>query len=150
MLGIHLQASSIISMPFAIITTIIWFYTEPILILLHQDTDISKMAALNIRFLILGLFAYGFLQNILKFLQAQSNCVAPGHSQKTTIGYSCWNCICTGHLPVLWEHQWQLQFHYCQFLHPLKHNWINLGIQPSCYLVKLIKSRLTQSNNHIK
>ena len=35
-------------------------------------------------------------------------------------------------------------------LDPLKHNWINLGIQPSCYLVKLIKSRLTQSNNHIK
>ena len=38
----------------------------------------------------------------------------------------------------------------CQFLDPLKHNWINLGIQPSCYLVKLIRSRLTQSNNHIK
>ena len=35
------------------------------------------------------------------------------------------------------------------FLDPLKHNWINLGIQPICYLVKLIKSRLTQSNNHI-
>ena len=94
MLGIHLQASSIISMPFAIITTIIWFYTEPILILLHQDTNIAKMAALYMRFLVLGLFAYGFLQNILKFLQAQSNCVAPGHSPWTTIGYSCWNCIC--------------------------------------------------------
>ena len=72
MLGINLQASSIISIPFAIITTIIWFYTEPILILLHQDADIAKMAALYIRFLILGLFAYDFLQNILRFLQAQS------------------------------------------------------------------------------
>ena len=41
-------------------------------------------------------------------------------------------------------------FQCCQFLDPLKHNWINLGIQPSYYLVKLIKSRLTQSNNHIK
>ena len=39
---------------------------------------------------------------------------------------------------------------YCWFLDPLKHNWINLGIQPSCYLVKLIKSRLTQLNNYIK
>ena len=37
-----------------------------------------------------------------------------------------------------------------QFLDPLKHNWINLGIYPSCYLVKLIKSRLIQLNNHIK
>ena len=111
MLGIHLQASSIISMPFAIITTVIWFYTEPILILLHQDTDIAKMVTVDIRFLILGLFAYGFLRNILRFIQAQSNCVAPGQSHRTTIGYSCWNCICTGHLSVLWEHQWQLQFH---------------------------------------
>ena len=38
----------------------------------------------------------------------------------------------------------------CQFLDPLKHNWINLENYSSCYLVKLIKSRLTQSNNHIK
>ena len=46
-------------------------YRTP-LILLHQDTDIAKMAALYIKFLILGLFAYDFLQNILRFLQAQS------------------------------------------------------------------------------
>ena len=42
------------------------------------------------------------------------------------------------------------QDYRCWFLDSLKHNWINLGIYPSCYLVKLIKSRLTQSSNHIK
>ncbi|KAM3696821.1 hypothetical protein ACB098_06G068300 [Castanea mollissima] len=72
MLGIYLQASCIISFLFSIIISIIWFYTEPILILLHQDTSIAKTASLYMRFLIPGLFAYGFLQNILRFLQTQS------------------------------------------------------------------------------
>lgn len=72
MLGIYLQASSIITFFFSIIISIFWFYTEPILILLHQDPQISKTAALYTRFLIPGIFAYGFLQNILRFLQTQS------------------------------------------------------------------------------
>ncbi|CAL2254065.1 unnamed protein product [Prunus armeniaca] len=71
MLGIYLQASCIISFLFCFIISIIWFYTEPILILLHQDPQISKSAAVFMKFLIPGLFAYGFLQNILRFLQAQ-------------------------------------------------------------------------------
>ncbi|GMY31851.1 protein DETOXIFICATION 18-like [Fagus crenata] len=72
MLGIYLQASCIISFLFSIIISIMWLYTEPILILLHQDTNIAKTAGLYMRFLIPGLFAYGFLQNILRFLQTQS------------------------------------------------------------------------------
>ncbi|XP_034212811.1 protein DETOXIFICATION 18-like [Prunus dulcis] len=71
MLGIYLQASCIISFLFCFIISIIWFYTEPILILLHQDPQISKSAAVFMKFLIPGLFAYGFLQNVLRFLQAQ-------------------------------------------------------------------------------
>ncbi|BFG29182.1 hypothetical protein CerSpe_154570 [Prunus speciosa] len=72
MLGIYLQASSIISFLVSIIISVVWFYTEPILILLHQDPQISKSAALYMKFLIPGLFAYGFMQNILRFLQTQS------------------------------------------------------------------------------
>ncbi|XP_048441679.1 protein DETOXIFICATION 19 isoform X2 [Pyrus x bretschneideri] len=72
MLGIYLQASSIISFLASIIVSVVWFYTEPILILIHQDPQISKYAALYMKFLIPGLFAYGFLHNILRFLQTQS------------------------------------------------------------------------------
>lgn len=72
MLGIYLQSSCIISFLFSCIVTIIWLYTEHILILLHQSSDIAKTAALYIKFLIPGVFAYGFLQNILRFLQTQS------------------------------------------------------------------------------
>ncbi|KAH7544117.1 hypothetical protein ACOSQ2_031149 [Xanthoceras sorbifolium] len=72
MLGIYLQASCIISFFLSVVVSICWFYTEPILILLQQDPNISKTAALYVRYLIPGLFAYGFLQNILRFLQTQS------------------------------------------------------------------------------
>ncbi|XP_017980706.1 PREDICTED: protein DETOXIFICATION 18 [Theobroma cacao] len=71
-LGIYLQASCIISFLFSVFISILWFYTEPILVLLRQDAQISKTAALYIRYLIPGLFAYGFVQNILRFLQTQS------------------------------------------------------------------------------
>ncbi|XWS11010.1 hypothetical protein CRYUN_Cryun38cG0047000 [Craigia yunnanensis] len=72
MLGIYLQASCLISCSFSIIISILWFYTEQILILLQQDAEIAKTAALYIKYLIPGLFAYGFVQNILRFLQTQS------------------------------------------------------------------------------
>ncbi|KAK7401810.1 hypothetical protein VNO78_13596 [Psophocarpus tetragonolobus] len=72
MLGIYLQASSIISLIFSIIISVIWLYTEPILVLLHQSHDIARTAALYMKFFIPGLFAYSFLQNILRFLQTQS------------------------------------------------------------------------------
>ncbi|KAE8677803.1 putative MATE efflux family protein [Hibiscus syriacus] len=71
MLGLHLQASCIISCFFSIVISILWIYTEPIFIWLHQDPRISKTAAIYLGNLIPGLFAYGFLQNILRFLQAQ-------------------------------------------------------------------------------
>lgn len=72
MLGIYLQASWITSLFSSIIISFLWIYTEPILILLHQDPSISKQAALYMKYLIPGLVAYGVIQNILRFLQTQS------------------------------------------------------------------------------
>lgn len=72
MLGIYLQASCIISILFSFIISTLWIYTEPILGLLHQDPEISKAASLYIMYLIPGLFAYGILHNVLRFLQTQS------------------------------------------------------------------------------
>ncbi|KAK8638265.1 hypothetical protein V6N13_136701 [Hibiscus sabdariffa] len=72
MLGIYLQASCIISFFLSIIISIMWVFTEPILVLLHQDPEISRMAALYMKHLIPGLFAYGFLQNILSLVNMTS------------------------------------------------------------------------------
>ncbi|XP_077230263.1 protein DETOXIFICATION 18-like [Tasmannia lanceolata] len=76
MLGIYLQSSIITSFLFSVIVSVVWFYSESILIFLHQDAEIAKMAGLFLRYLIPGVFAYGFLQCILRFLQTQ-NVVIP-------------------------------------------------------------------------
>jgi multidrug resistance protein, MATE family len=72
MLGIYLQSSFIISTLFCIIISIFWFFSEEILILLHQQPEVSHMAGLYLKCLIPGLFAYGYLQCILRFLQTQT------------------------------------------------------------------------------
>ncbi|KAM0070860.1 putative multi antimicrobial extrusion protein [Helianthus debilis subsp. tardiflorus] len=72
MLGIYLQSSCLISIFFSILISILWFFTEPVLIFLQQDPQISKMAALYLKHLVPALLAYAFLHNILRFLQTQS------------------------------------------------------------------------------
>lgn len=76
LLGIYLQASCTLSLLFSVLISILWWFSDIILIFLRQDPEISKAAALYLKFLIPGLFAYGILQNILRFLQTQS-VVAP-------------------------------------------------------------------------
>ncbi|KAL7129523.1 hypothetical protein ABFS83_13G072700 [Erythranthe nasuta] len=72
LLGIYLQASCIITLIFAIAISVLWWYSDVILTLLHQDHEIAKSAGLYLKYLIPGLFADGLLQNILRFLQTQS------------------------------------------------------------------------------
>ncbi|KAJ8556083.1 hypothetical protein K7X08_022841 [Anisodus acutangulus] len=72
MLGIHLQTSFIISLFCSIVVSFIWWYSDKILILLGQDPLIARESGVFLKFLIPGLFAYGLLQNIVRFLQAQS------------------------------------------------------------------------------
>ncbi|XP_056844245.1 protein DETOXIFICATION 19-like isoform X2 [Raphanus sativus] len=76
MLGIHLQSSCIVSLVFTILISIFWFFTEPVFGFIGQDSNISRQAALYIKYQIPGLLADGFLQNILRFCQTQS-IVAP-------------------------------------------------------------------------
>ncbi|ESQ47471.1 hypothetical protein EUTSA_v10020644mg [Eutrema salsugineum] len=72
MLGIHLQSSCIVSLVFTILISIFWFFTESVFRLLRQDPNISKQAALYMKYQAPGLLAYGFLQNIVRFCQTQS------------------------------------------------------------------------------
>lgn len=72
MLGVYLQASIITSALFSVLVSLLWLYTEPLLIFLHQDPEVSRMAAVFLRYTIPAQFAYGFIQCILRFLQTQS------------------------------------------------------------------------------
>ncbi|XP_074318943.1 protein DETOXIFICATION 19-like [Silene latifolia] len=73
MLGIYLQTSCIISTIFSILISIMWWYTEHILVnFLHQNPQVSKEASIYMRHLIPGIFAFGIFQNMMRFLQTQS------------------------------------------------------------------------------
>lgn len=72
MMGVYLQASCILSAIVSTVISIMWWYSDRILILLHQDPEIAQLAAIYLKYLIPALFAQGFLQHLLRFLQTQS------------------------------------------------------------------------------
>ncbi|XP_078432819.1 protein DETOXIFICATION 19-like isoform X5 [Wolffia australiana] len=71
-MGIYLQASIIICLSACSMLAVVWWFTEPILILLRQDRAVAHAAAAYMRPLIPALFAYGQIQCLIRFLQTQS------------------------------------------------------------------------------
>ncbi|XP_042467093.1 protein DETOXIFICATION 18-like [Zingiber officinale] len=72
MLGIYLQSSIIISIFFSILVSVSWYFSEPILIWLHQEPQVANMATLYLQCLIPGLYAYALSQCMLRFLHTQT------------------------------------------------------------------------------
>ena len=75
-MGVHLQASLLTSALASAVVSLLWLYSEPLLVFLGQDPETSRLAADFLRHSVPALFAYGFIQCALRFLQAQS-VVAP-------------------------------------------------------------------------
>ncbi|KAF7827726.1 protein DETOXIFICATION 16-like [Senna tora] len=73
MLGVHTQRAMLVLLALTIPLSLIWFYTSDILITLGQQRDISTEAGMFNRWMIPGLFAYGLLQCLNRFLQTQNN-----------------------------------------------------------------------------
>ncbi|GKC18847.1 DETOXIFICATION 16-like protein isoform X1 [Tanacetum coccineum] len=76
MLGIQMQRAMVTLTAISIPLAFIWFYTTTIFIALGQDHEISNGSGMFIRWMIPSLFAYGLLQCLNRFLQAQ-NIVVP-------------------------------------------------------------------------
>ncbi|KAM3371431.1 hypothetical protein ACQJBY_018693 [Aegilops geniculata] len=72
MLGLYLQSSLIMSAVVSVAIAVIWLFTEPLLLCLRQEPEVSHAAAVFIRYQIPGLFAFSFLQCLLRYLQTQS------------------------------------------------------------------------------
>ncbi|XP_042502027.1 protein DETOXIFICATION 16-like [Macadamia integrifolia] len=72
MLGIHLQRGMFVLLLVCIPVACIWCNTAHILISLGQDPDISEGAGVYAHYLIPAIFAFGLLQCLNKFLQAQN------------------------------------------------------------------------------
>ncbi|CAK8534216.1 unnamed protein product [Lathyrus sativus] len=72
MLGVHTQRAMFIITIFAIPLAIIWANTRSILILLGQDPEIATEAGSYVMLMIPGLFGYGLIQCLNRFLQSQN------------------------------------------------------------------------------
>ncbi|KAL5197943.1 hypothetical protein ABZP36_001455 [Zizania latifolia] len=72
MLGLYLQSSLIMSAAVSVLISVLWCFTEPLLLLLRQDPEVSLAAAAFVRAQVPGLFAFSFLQCLLRYLQTQS------------------------------------------------------------------------------
>ncbi|XP_043700178.1 protein DETOXIFICATION 16-like [Telopea speciosissima] len=72
MLGIHMQRGMFVLLLVCIPVAYLWSNTAHILISLGQDPDISEGAGLFVHYLIPAVFAFGILQCLNKFLQAQN------------------------------------------------------------------------------
>lgn len=72
LLGIQMQRAMFVLLLVSIPLAIIWANTEPILVAVGQDLEISAEAGLYARYMIPSLFAYGLLQCLVKFLQTQN------------------------------------------------------------------------------
>ncbi|OEL15851.1 Protein DETOXIFICATION 19 [Dichanthelium oligosanthes] len=71
-LGLYLQSSLIMSAMASALVAVLWVFTEPVLLLLQQEAQVSRAAAGFVRAQIPGLFAFAFLQCLLRYLQMQS------------------------------------------------------------------------------
>ena len=72
MLGTHTQRAIIVLMLMGVPLAFILAFTGQILISLGQNPEISSEAGLYAQWLIPGLFAYGLLQCVTRFLQTQN------------------------------------------------------------------------------
>lgn len=76
MLGVYTQRGVLVVVAMGIGLAVVWYNTGFILVVLGQDHDISAGAGEFNRWMIPGLFAYGILQCLIRFLQTQ-NIVLP-------------------------------------------------------------------------
>lgn len=72
MLGVHTQRAIAVLLASSIGIAVVWYNTSSILVGLGQDREISAGAGEFNRWMIPGLFAYGTLQCLTRFLQTQN------------------------------------------------------------------------------
>ncbi|VVB15709.1 unnamed protein product [Arabis nemorensis] len=73
MLGIQMQRAMFVLTLLSVPLSIIWYNTDHLLVFFGQDNSISALAGSYARFMIPSIFAYGLLQCLNRFLQAQNN-----------------------------------------------------------------------------
>ncbi|XP_059287205.1 protein DETOXIFICATION 16-like [Lycium ferocissimum] len=96
MLGIHMQRAMLVLLLASVPLACIWANAGNILVVLGQDPEIAAEAGSYARYMIPTLFAYAFLQCLIRFLQSQNNVVPMMFSAGITAFlhlFSCWILI---------------------------------------------------------
>ena len=73
MLGIQMQRAMFVLTLYSIPLSIVWANTEHFLVFFGLDKSIAYLSGSYAKFMIPSIFAYGLLQCINRFLQAQNN-----------------------------------------------------------------------------
>lgn len=101
MLGIFMQRAMLVVSIASIPVSVIWAYVGHILRALGQDPEIASTAQLYAQWMIPSLFAYGFLQCQLKFLQTQNIVISLMVSSGITAvvhPFICWFLVFKTHM----------------------------------------------------
>lgn len=72
-LGIYMQRAMFVLLILSIPLSIVWAYTEDILVFVHQNKSIARLAGSYARYMIPSIYAYALLQCLNRFLQTQNN-----------------------------------------------------------------------------
>ncbi|CAN7082283.1 unnamed protein product [Brassica oleracea var. botrytis] len=72
-LGIYMQRAMFVLLILSIPLSVVWAYTENILVFVHQDKSIASLAGSYAWYMIPSIFAYALLQCLNRFLQTQNN-----------------------------------------------------------------------------
>ncbi|KAG7638458.1 Multi antimicrobial extrusion protein [Arabidopsis thaliana x Arabidopsis arenosa] len=75
MLGIQMQRAMLVLTLLSVPLSIVWANTEHFLVFFGQDKSIAHLSGSYARFMIPSIFAYGLLQCLNRFLQAQNNVI---------------------------------------------------------------------------
>ena len=71
LVGLWAQRASLVMGVILFPIAVLWWNAEPIFLLLHQDPEVARLAALYLRWALLGLPAYAFNQVSRRFFQSQ-------------------------------------------------------------------------------
>ncbi|KAK8507998.1 hypothetical protein V6N12_025107 [Hibiscus sabdariffa] len=134
MLGIYLQRSAVLLTITGILLTLIYVFSEPILLFLGESPEISSAAAVFVYGLIPQIFAYALNFPIQKFLQAQSIVVPSACISTATLAV---------HLLLTWVAVYKIGLGLLGASLVLSLSWWIVVIAQFVYIVRSDKCRST-------
>ncbi|CAH9089262.1 unnamed protein product [Cuscuta europaea] len=141
MLGIYLQRSTVLLSITGVFLSLVYIFSEPILVFLGQAPDIASAASLFVYGLIPQIFAYAVNFPIQKFLQAQSIVTPSAYISAVTL---------VVHVIVSWVAVYKLGLGLVGASLVLSLSWWVVVIAQFVYIVKSEKCRKTWSGFSIQ